>query len=412
MASLASMNIRSLQELNLAGKRVLLRADFNTPLTDDGAVADDARIEAALPTIRAIQKAGGRVVACSHLGGPRGKRDMKFSLEPVALRLAELLDQDVLLPDDCVGEAAQHLVANQRDSQVVLLENLRFHPGETSDDEDFARRLSAPCEVFVNDAFGALHRAHASVSAVAKLMPDRAAGLLVARELKYLGSLTTGTDKPYIAVLGGAKIAGKIEVIERLLTVVDGLIVGGAMANTFLAAKDVPMGASKIEHDKLQLARHLVGRCEELSIPLWLPIDHVAVRAIGADAETETVAAGLLSHDQMAVDIGPRTTELFASVLDGTEEDCPGVPKRIFWNGPMGIFEIPSLAQGTMALARAIARSTAVSVIGGGDSAAAVRKAGVQSMVSHVSTGGGASLELLAGNTLPGLAALRGGRRQ
>lgn len=412
MSALSAMNIRSLKDLHMAGKRVLLRADFNVPLDDNGQITDDARIEAALPTIRAIQKAGGRVVACSHLGRPKGKRDPKLSLEPVAARLAELLDQDVLLPDDCLGEAAQHLVANQRENQVVLLENLRFEAGEKRDDEEFARRLAGMCEVYVNDAFGALHRAHASVSAVAKVMPDRAAGLLVERELRYLGSLTSGTEKPYIAVLGGAKIAGKIDVIERLLHVVDGLVVGGAMANTFLAAKDLPMGGSKVEADKLQLARHLITRCEELALPLWLPIDHVATTEIRVGAKTEIVEAGLLQHDQMAIDIGPKTIELYTAVLDGTAAAGPGAPRRIFWNGPMGIFEIEAFAAGTMAVARAIARSPAVSVIGGGDSAAAVRKAGVQSMVSHVSTGGGASLELLAGNPLPGLVALRGGRRQ
>lgn len=412
MSSLKSLNIRTLKELHMTGKRVLLRADLNVPLTDDGAVADDARIEAALPTIRAIQKAGGRVVVCSHLGRPKGKKVAKLSLEPVATRLAELMEQDVLLPDDCVGEAAQHLIGNQRENQIVLLENLRFHSGEERDDDDFARRLIGSCEVFVNDAFGALHRAHASVSAVARAMPDRAAGLLVARELKFLGGLINGTDKPYIAVLGGAKIAGKIEVIERLLTLVDGLIIGGAMANTFLAAKDLPMGASKIETDKLQLARHLITRCEESGVPLWLPVDHIATREISAEADTVVVPAGALAHDQMAVDIGPATITLYKSIIDGSAEKCPGTPKRLFWNGPMGIFELPPFANGTMALAQAIAQCPAVSVIGGGDSAAAVRKAGVQSMVSHVSTGGGASLELLAGNTLPGLAALRGGRRQ
>jgi len=408
---LAELNVRSLGELHLQGKRVLLRADFNVPLDADGNVTDDTRITAALPTIHAIQKAGGRVIACSHLGRPKGKRVTALSLEPVATRLAELLDQDVLLPDDCVGEAAQHLIGNQRDNQVVLLENLRFHGAETDDNEDFARRLSAHCDIFVNDAFGAMHRAHASVSAVARVMPDRAAGLLVAKELTFLTPLTGGAERPYIAILGGAKIAGKIEVIERLLGCVDGLMIGGAMANTFLAATGLPMGGSKVETDKVQLARHLIGRCTELEIPLWLPEDHVAAREISPDADAEIVTAGALAHDQMAVDIGPKTIERYTMILDGTSDGLDGAPKSIFWNGPMGIFEMENFAAGTMALARAIARAPAVSVIGGGDSASAVRKAGVQTMVSHVSTGGGASLEFLAGNVLPGLAALRGGRR-
>ncbi|MCB9740194.1 MAG: phosphoglycerate kinase [Deltaproteobacteria bacterium] len=410
-STLEGWNIRSLNELQLTNKRVLVRVDFNVPLDAAGHVADDARIVAALPTIRAIQAAGGRVILASHLGRPKGKVDPKFSLEPVAGRLAELLDQEVLLPDDCVGDAAEHLVANQRAGQIVLLENLRFHASETANSEDFARRLAELCDVFVSDAFGAMHREHASVAALPRIIPDRAAGLLVEREIAFLSKLTGGAETPYVAILGGAKISDKIEVLERLLGVVDGLIIGGAMANTFLAAQGHAMGKSLVETDKAQLARHLLARCEERGIRVWLPVDHVVAGEASADAATEVVPVGAVGEAQMALDIGPETVELFSAVLDGSAGEGWTAPKTLFWNGPMGLFEIEPFAAGTMALARAVARAPATSVIGGGDSAAAARKAGVTSMISHISTGGGASLEFLGGRMLPGLVALRGGRR-
>ena len=408
---LADWNIRALDELNLSGRRVLLRVDFNTPLDEDDEVADDSRIVAALPTIRAIHERGGRVIACSHLGRPKGKRVAKYSLEPVARRLAELLDTDVMLPDDCVGEAAQHLVANQRAGQVVLLENLRFHPGETQNSEEFARKLADLAEVYVNDAFGALHRSHASVDALPRLMPDRCAGRLVARELAFLAPLVSGAEAPYVAILGGAKISGKIEVIERMLESVDALIIGGAMANTFIAAMGHDMGDSLLESDRIPIARHLMQRCEEKGIGLFLPVDHLVTDEISADATATVVPRGAIGPGKQAVDIGPQTIALFGHVLDGSHPDMETPPRTVFWNGPMGVFEIDAFANGTMALARALARSGATSVIGGGDSAAAVRKAGVTELVSHVSTGGGASLEFLGGAALPGLGALRGGRR-
>ncbi len=408
---LADWNIRSLDEIHLAGRRVLLRVDFNTPLSEDGEVADDARIVAALPTIRAIHAQGGRVIACSHLGRPKGKRAPKFSLEPVATRLAELLETEVLLPDDCVGEAAQHLVANQRAGQVVLLENLRFHDGETSNNEDFARKLAELAEVYVNDAFGALHRSHASVDALPRLMPDRCAGRLIGKELTFLAPLVNGAEAPYVAILGGAKISGKIDVIERMLEQVDALIIGGAMANTFIAAAGDDVGDSLIEADRLPMARHLLQRCADKQISVFLPIDHVVVQKVAADAPSTVVVRGAIGPGRQAVDIGPKTVELFQQVLAGAHPDLGQAPKTVFWNGPMGIFEMDAFATGTLAVARALTRSSATTIIGGGDSAAAVRKAGVTDLVSHVSTGGGASLEFLGGAALPGLAALRGGRR-
>ncbi len=408
---LADRNIRSLEDMHLSGRRVLLRVDFNTPLTEDGEVADDARIVAALPTIRAIHAEGGRVIACSHLGRPKGKRAAKFSLEPAATRLAELLDTEVLLPDDCVGEAAQHLVANQRSGQVVLLENLRFHAGETANNEDFARRLAELAEVYVNDAFGALHRQHASVDALPRLMPDRCAGLLIGRELEFLAPLVTGADAPYVAILGGAKISGKIDVIERMLEQVHALIIGGAMANTFIAAAGDDMGDSLVEVDRLPVARHLLQRCAAKGIAVFLPVDHLVADAISADATTAVMPRGAVGPGRQAVDIGPETIELFRQVLAGGHPHMETAPRTVFWNGPMGVFEIDAFAAGTLAVARALTRSSAITIIGGGDSAAAVRKAGVTDLVSHVSTGGGASLEFLGGAALPGLAALRGGRR-
>lgn len=410
-STLEGWNIRSLDELQFSNKRVLVRVDFNVPVDADGNVTDDARIAGALPTIRRIQELGGRVICASHFGRPKGKPDPKYSLEPVAGRLAELLDQEVLLPDDCIGDAAEHLVANQRPGQVVLLENLRFHAGETANSEEFARKLADLCDVYVSDAFGALHREHASVSALPKVVPDRAAGLLVEREIAFLSKLTGGAETPYVAILGGAKISDKIGVLERLLNAVNGLIIGGAMANTFLAAQGHSMGRSLVEEDKLQLARHLLARCEERGIRVWLPVDHVVAGEASPDAATAVVGVGAVGASQMALDIGPRSCELFSAVLDGSAGEGWTTPKTVFWNGPMGLFEMEPFAAGTIAVARALARSPATSVIGGGDSAAAARQAGVTSMISHISTGGGASLEFLAGHMLPGLVALRGGRR-
>ncbi|MCO4762132.1 MAG: phosphoglycerate kinase [Myxococcales bacterium] len=409
--TLESLNIRSVRELELNNRKVLLRCDFNTPLDDDGEVADDSRIAAVLPTIAFIQEQGGRVICCSHLGRPKGTRAPQFSLEPVARRLAELTGQDVLLPDDCIGDAAEHLIATQRSNQIVLLENLRFKAGEKANSEDLARKLSDLCDVYVNDAFGALHREHASVSALPKMMMDRAAGLLIERELAFLGELASGAPSPYIAIVGGAKITGKIEVLETLLDAVQGLIIGGAMANTFLAAQGHDMGGSLVEKDRIPLARHLLKRFADKGVPVWLPVDMICVTDISSDADRQVRPVGDLRPNQKAVDIGPETIELFNSILDGSAEDGPGSPRTVFWNGPMGVFEIDAFAKGTLSVARALARSSATSIIGGGDSGAAAKKAGVSSMITHVSTGGGASLEFLGGSVLPGLTALRGGRR-
>lgn len=407
--TLESLNIRSVRDLELANRRVFVRCDFNVPLADDSRITDETRIEAALPTIRYIREQQGRPVLASHLGRPKGKRSAALSLEPVAARLAELLECDVLLPDDTVGDAAGHLIANQRPNQVVLLENLRFHPGEKADDEDFARRLSELVDVYVNDAFGALHRAHASVHALPKMMPERAAGLLIEREVGALSRLLAGVQRPYVAILGGAKVSDKVEIIEKLLDVVDSIVIGGAMAYTFLTAQGHDMGASLVERERLKLASSLLERCRKRGVEVHLPTDHVVVDEIGPGAASRVRANGEVAAGEIAVDLGPETVAAYTALLAGDGDGA--APRTILWNGPMGIFELDAFATGTTAVARAVAHTAAFSVVGGGDSVAAIDKAGVKPLVSHVSTGGGASLEYLSGKALPGLGALRGGRR-
>lgn len=408
-ALLKHLGILSVRDLHLANKRVLLRCDFNVPLDADGMITDDSRLRATLPTIEFIRAQECRLILCSHLGRPKGKKTPKYSLEPVGRWLAEQLGCDVLMPDDCIGDAAIHLVANQRPGQVVLLENLRFHAGEEENSEEFSRKLADLCDIYVNDAFGAVHRAHASVAALPKLMPLRGAGLLLEKEMEYLTRLMTNPEAPYVAMLGGAKVSDKIEVIETLIPLVHALVIGGAMAYTFLAAQGIEVGKSLVEKDHLQLARHLLHRCEERGLPVYLPVDHVVVKEIKADADLRIARNGELEADDIAVDIGPETIELFCEVLAGRKGQA--TPRTILWNGPMGIFEMDRYAAGTMAIAKAVAQTTATSVVGGGDSVAAVRKAGVTPLISHVSTGGGASLEFLSGKPMPGITALRGARR-
>ena len=421
-ALLRQLGILSVRDLNreqtregtrdnlLAQQRVLIRCDFNVPLDGD-VITDDSRIRGALPTIEFCRKADARVILCSHLGRPKGKKNPKYSLEPVARKLAELLGCDVLLPDDCIGDAAIHLIQNQRPGQVVLLENLRFHPEEEENSEDFARKLADLCDAYVDDAFGCVHRAHASVSALPRLMPARAAGLLLEREIEYLSKLIQSPESPYVAILGGAKVSDKIEVIESLLPIVNVLMIGGAMAYTFLTAQGFDMGKSLVERDHVQLAKHLLTRCEERGVLVLLPSDHVVVQEIAADAPSKVLRNGEFGPDDIAVDIGPQTIEAYSGLLAGSNPKSKGAPRTILWNGPMGIFEMDAFAAGTMAVAKAVAQTAATSVVGGGDSVAAVKKAGVTPLISHVSTGGGASLEFISGKPMPGIAALRGGRR-
>ncbi|HXN32741.1 MAG TPA: phosphoglycerate kinase [Polyangiaceae bacterium] len=393
--------IRSIRELPIENKRVFLRVDFNVPL-DGATITDDSRIREALPTIKHALERGARVVCASHLGRPKKGRDAKYSLEPCALRLAELIGQDVALPEDCVGDAAKKVVFDLRAGQACLLENLRFHPEEEKDDEGFCRQLAELADVYVDDAFGSVHRAHASVHGLAKLYRDRGCGFLLEKEIACLGKVVTAPEKPFVAILGGAKVSDKIAVVESLLDRVSALLIGGAMANTFLAAREHNMQSSLVESDKLALARTLLDKAREKGVDLVLPVDVVVAASTEATAG-ETVSVGAIPPGKMALDIGPSTVREFTRRLSDA--------RTIFWNGPMGLFEKAPFANGTFAIARAMADSPAFTVVGGGDSAAAVNVAGeaIAKKMKHISTGGGASLELVEGKKLPGIEVLRSG---
>ncbi len=392
-----SAPLRSLTDLDLVGRVVFVRVDFNVPL-EGTKITDDTRIRAAIPTIKAIMERGGRVLLASHLGRPKGKPKPEFSVEPAAARLAELMNVEVLLADDCVGDGARKVVSDLRDSQIAMLENLRFHPEEEADDEGFARELAKLAEVYVNDAFGCSHRAHASVHALPKLMHQRAAGLLVQKEVAVLEKLRSNAERPYVAVLGGAKVSDKIEVLEVLMERVDELLIGGAMANTFLAAQGLNVGKSRIEEDRLALARTLIQKARERGVQLILPVDVTVAESLQATSGKPTDVAAI-RPEEMALDIGPRTVQLFGERLRRA--------KSVFWNGPMGLFENPAFADGSLGVARAMADCTGFTVVGGGDSVAAAQMSGLTDRYTHVSTGGGASLELLEGKKLPGVEVLR-----
>ncbi len=392
------MSIRSIRNLDLAGKRVLIRVDFNVPLAA-GAVGDDTRIRASLPTIRYALERGATVVLASHLGRPRGKAQAALSLGPVAGRLSDLLGQPVRFASDCVGEAAGGTVAAAHPGDVVLLENLRFHAGEERNEAEFAAALGALADVYVNDAFGAAHRAHASTTGVVAHVADAGAGLLMGAELDHLGSLLGNPARPFAAVLGGAKVSGKLDVIENLLGRVDALLIGGAMAYTFFARRGLPVGKSLVEPDLLEAAAVVERDARRAGVDLRLPSDHVVTARIAAGADTETLdVRDAAIGDRLGVDIGPGTSAAYATVIGGAG--------TVVWNGPMGVFEIDAFAAGTLAVARAVAETAGTTVVGGGDSVAAVANAGVRDQINHISTGGGASLEFLAGRTLPGVSAL------
>jgi phosphoglycerate kinase len=391
----------TINDLHLKGKRVFIRVDFNVPLKD-AIVTDDTRIRETLPTLRlAIQK-GARLVLASHLGRPKGGPDPKYSLRPAAKKLEELLGKPVAFALDCVGPGAEGQSKALRDGEVLVLENVRFHPEEEKNDEGFSKQLSSLCDgVFVCDAFGSAHRAHASVVGITRFVQQAAAGLLMERELAYLGKAVMNPTRPFVAILGGAKVSDKIEVVENLMKIADVMLIGGGMAYTFLKAEGQPIGKSLVEDDKLDLARRLRSEAQQKKFALLLPVDHVVGAELKADTATKIVAVSATPDGWMGLDVGPKTIETYKQKIAGA--------KTIVWNGPMGVFEMPAFARGTLEIAKAVADATsrgATSIVGGGDSVAAVHQSGVANRISHISTGGGASLEFLGGHKLPGVEAL------
>ena len=395
------MQKKTLSDLSLQGKRVLMRVDFNVPLDEGRNITDDKRIVEALPSIRKVVEAGGRLILMSHLGRPKGKVNPEYSLAPAAKRLSELLDAPVAMAKECIGNEVMQQVLELRDGEVLMLENLRFHAEEEKNDPDFAKELASLGEIYVNDAFGTAHRAHASTEGITHYLQTAVAGYLIEKELRYLGGALDNAVRPFVAILGGSKISGKIDVLEQLFNKVDTVLVGGAMVFTFFKAQGMNVGNSLVENEKLDLALSLIEQAKSKGVRLLLPTDVVVAGEISADAPSKVEPVSGISDGMIGLDIGPETIEAYTKEILGA--------KTVLWNGPMGVFEIDQFARGTFAVAQALADTTAtgaVTIIGGGDSAAAIAKAGLASKVTHVSTGGGASLEFLEGKVLPGIAAL------
>lgn len=386
------------KDLDLKGKIVFLRVDFNVPLDEECKIRDDSRIKAALPTINYLLEQKAKVVVASHLGRPKGEYIPEFSLKPVAERLSELIPQNVILAPDVIGEEVLKLKKELKEDQALLLENLRFHKGETANDSSFAQLLAQEIDYYVNDAFGASHRSHASVVGIVQYVEKSAAGFLLKKEVDYLSKAVHSPPKPYVAILGGAKVSDKIPVIENLLNKADSILIGGAMAYTFFKAQGYEVGRSLVEEDKIELARLLLDRAQEEKVNFYLPSDHLVAAEKDSAAEVKTLDSPPLPSELMGLDIGPKTIKKYSEII--------AKAKTIFWNGPMGVFEIDKFSQGTMKIAEAVANSEALSIVGGGDSVAAVYKAGVSEKISHISTGGGASLEFMANETLPGIEVL------
>ncbi len=389
--------IKTIREFELNDKNVFLRLDLNVPL-ENGKISDETRITASLPTIQYALEKGAKLVMASHLGRPKAAGDKKYSLEPVANRLSELLKKEVILIEDPKSDAVKHLLKTMKKDQVILLENLRYEPGETENSEEFALALASYTQIYINDAFGASHRAHASIDALPRLIKDRGIGFLIEKEIKMLDQLMENPKRPYIAIMGGAKVSDKIDVIEKLMNVVDGFIIGGAMAYTFLKAKGLPVGRSLVEADKVSYAKEMMARIEARNKTVLLPVDHMVTTDIASNKATATRDQSI-EENFMGVDIGPQTIKNYSTAIMGAA--------TVFWNGPMGIFENPAYAEGTFAIAKALAESKGVKIVGGGDSAAAAEASGFADKMTHISTGGGASLEYLQGDRLPGLEVLR-----
>ncbi|RNB78071.1 phosphoglycerate kinase [Brevibacillus nitrificans] len=390
------MNKKSIRDVELAGKRVFCRVDFNVPM-QDGIITDDTRIRAAVPTIQFLVEAGAKVILASHFGRPKGQVVEEMRLTPVAAHLSTLLGKDVKKLDDSIGAEVEAAVQQMEAGDVILLENVRFHAGEEKNDPEIAKSFAALADLFVNDAFGTAHRAHASTAGIANYIPA-VAGLLMEKEIRFMGGALSRPERPFTAIVGGAKVKDKIAVIENLLTKVDHLIIGGGMANTFLKAQGLRVGASLCEDDKLDLARTLMAQAKERNVSLLMPVDVVVADRFAADAEKQTVSIDAIPDGWMALDIGPKTVEQYHKVIVDS--------KTVVWNGPMGVFEMDAFAQGTIGVAKAMSECSGTTIIGGGDSVAAVEKAGVAEQMTHISTGGGASLEFMEGKELPGVAVL------
>src|SRR6266511_2229226 len=391
-------NKLSIADIPIRGQRLFIRVDFNVPVDAHGRVTDDTRMRASLPTIRYALEREAKVILASHLGRPSGKFEARYSLKPVAARLAELLGQDVTMVEDCIGPAVQALVARMREGDVLLLENLRFHAGEEKNDPSFAQQLAQLADVYVNDAFGTAHRAHASTEGITKFIPTAVAGLLMQAELEHLGRLLETPERPAMAILGGAKVSDKIGLILNILPKLDQVLIGGGMAYTFFVAQGIAVGNSLVESEKLEAAREILAQAKSRRVTMRLPEDHVIAQRLEAAASTRVVPREGISTGWMGVDIGPRTIEAFTKVIDEA--------KTVVWNGPLGVFEVAPFAKGTNAVALAVAAAKATSIVGGGDTVAAVNQAGVAERITHISTGGGAFLELLEGRELPGVTAL------
>jgi phosphoglycerate kinase len=391
-------NKLSIEDIDVKGKRVFCRVDFNVPINDRGEISDDTRIRAALPTIQYLLKQGARLVLASHLGRPKGKPDPAYSLAPVAAHLSKLLEKQVEMAPDSIGDEVQLLTGQLGNGAVLLLENVRFHPGETANDPEFAAKLAELAELYVNDAFGTAHRAHASTEGVARLLQPAVSGYLMEKELKYLGSALADPKRPFVAILGGAKVSDKITVIENLLNKVDAILIGGGMAYTFLKAQGYEIGTSLVEEDRLALAKELLVAAAAKGVEFMLPVDHLVSSRFSADSAAEVCSTEKFPGDKMGLDIGPESIKQYAQKV--------AAAKTVVWNGPMGVFEFDAFAKGTFAIAETLAVTDCLSIIGGGDSVAAVNKSKLQDKMTHISTGGGASLEFLEGKTLPGVVAL------